>query len=232
MGYTKQQAEAFIEKMAPLIQTEAKARGYHSCAAVIAQAISEGACGTSKLAQAPYNNHFGLKCGNAWLKAGKPYIKLKTKEEYKAGVLTTIYDNFRVYSSMEECVKGYYDFIGTNRYANLKTATDYQTYAKFLKNDGYATDSAYINKICNVVVKYNLTCYDAGIGYLPTLKEGSKGEAVRNLQQLLTYAGYTLKIDGIYGPVTSAAVMAFQADRGLVVDNIVGPRTWTKLMEG
>ena len=50
MGYTKAQVQDFIQNIAPLIKTEAEKRGYHSCAAVIAQAIIESAAGTSKLA--------------------------------------------------------------------------------------------------------------------------------------------------------------------------------------
>ena len=227
MAYTKAQADAFIAKIAPLIQKEATLRGYKSCAAVVAQAIIEGAAGTSALA-AKYNNHFGLKAGSAWMKAGKPAVNMKTKEEYTPGKLVSINDYFRAYANMEDGVKGYYDFISTARYANLKTAADYKTYATFLKNDGYATSSSYINTLCNTVVKYNLTMYDKGS--MPTLRVGSTGEAVRNLQQILTYMGYTLKIDGIFGAKTKEAVMAFQASQDIGVDGIVGAQTWSKLI--
>ena len=41
-------------------------------------------------------------------------------EEYIVGSPVTIKDNFRCYDSLEDSVKGYYDFISTKRYANLK----------------------------------------------------------------------------------------------------------------
>ena len=137
MGYTKAQADAFIAKIAPLIRAEAEKRGYHTCAAVIAQAIIESAAGTSLLAS-KYFNFFGMKTSSSWHGAS---VNLKTKEEYTPGKLTTITDGFRVYSNMEEGVKGYYDFISTKRYANLKTATDYKQYATLIKADGYATST-------------------------------------------------------------------------------------------
>ena len=53
---------------------------------------------------------------------------------------------------------------------------------------------------------------------------------VRPLQQLLRARGYTLAVDGIFGPDTDAAVKAFQHSRNLAVDGIVGPQTWPKLI--
>jgi flagellum-specific peptidoglycan hydrolase FlgJ len=226
MGYTKVQAQAFITQIAPLIQAEAIKRGYKTCAAVIAQAIIESAAGTSGLAK--YHNYFGLKCGSKWKGAS---VNMKTKEEYKVGTLTTIRDNFRAYKDMVEGVAGYYDFISTTRYSNLKTATDYKTYATFLKNDGYATSSTYVNTLCSTVEKYNLTQYDKG--YLPTLKRGSKGQAVKSLQQLLNYSGIgaNLVVDGIFGSLTEISVIAFQKYNGLKADGIVGSKTWAKLQD-
>ena len=59
----------------------------------------------------------------------------------------------------------------------------------------------------------------------PLLRRGSRGAAVRTLQQRLG----GLVVDGIFGPRTEARVRAFQQRNGLVVDGIVGPRTWAAL---
>ena len=149
--------EEFINMIAPLIISEGKKRGYSVFSTVIAQAIIESNSGKSILGY-KYHNYFGMKCGSRW--KGKS-VNLKTKEEYTVGTLTTIKDNFRVYDSIEEGVKGYYDFINTKRYANLKESKTYVEYAENLKADGYATSSKYVNTLCTTVDAYNLTKYDS-----------------------------------------------------------------------
>jgi len=49
-------------------------------------------------------------------------------------------------------------------------------------------------------------------------------------QEHLATAGFTIPIDGDYGPETQAAVESFQAAQGLTVDGIVGPATWAALL--
>ena len=156
MGYSKQQAKAFIEYMAPIIQREGFARGYQIVSTTIAQAIIEGACGTSGLAK-NWHNHFGMKCGKSWRGAS---VNMKTKEEYTTGTLTDIRDNFRAYPDDISGVEGYYDFISASRYANLRDSKTYRQFAEYLKSDGWATSSTYINTLCNTVTKYDLTKYD------------------------------------------------------------------------
>jgi len=64
----------------------------------------------------------------------------------------------------------------------------------------------------------------------PTLRWGSQGDAVVDLQARLTALGYDVgAADGQFGPRTDGAVRQFQADHGLVVDGIVGPNTWAAL---
>ena len=57
-----------------------------------------------------------------------------------------------------------------------------------------------------------------------TVKKGSKGEAVKQLQMLL---GIT--VDGIFGPKTKAAVVAYQTAHNLEPDGICGPKTWAAI---
>lgn len=149
--------EEFINMIAPLIISEGRKRGYSVFSTVIAQAIIESNSGKSILGY-KYHNYFGMKCGSRW--KGKS-VNLKTKEEYTVGTLTTIKDNFRVYDSIEEGVKGYYDFISTKRYANLKESKTYVEYAENLKADGYATSSKYVKTLCDTVDAHNLTKYDS-----------------------------------------------------------------------
>lgn len=62
-----------------------------------------------------------------------------------------------------------------------------------------------------------------------TLKYGSRGEEVIELQKKLAADGSTLAIDGIFGSGTRSAVRGFQNRHGLAVDGIVGPKTWGEL---
>ena len=64
----------------------------------------------------------------------------------------------------------------------------------------------------------------------PMVSYGSRGDAVRKLQELLNAKGYTCgSVDGIFGSKTYAAVLAFQKANGLGADGIVGSLTWAKL---
>ena len=181
----------FIETIAPLIVKEGKKRGYSVYSAVIAQAICESNWGQSQLSVLA-NNFFGLKCGSKWKGAS---INMKTKEEYKVGTLTTIKDNFRAYATVEDGVKGYYDFISTTRYNNLKTAITPLQYCQRLKADGYATSSDYVNTLMNIIDKNNLSIYDdIDITNIPTdivqeVIEGKWGVGI-DRKNRLTNAGY------------------------------------------
>lgn len=66
----------------------------------------------------------------------------------------------------------------------------------------------------------------------PTVRKGSTGEAVKELQKLLNQRGYNCgTADGIFGAKTEAAVKAFQKANGLSVDGICGKKTWAALIE-
>ena len=73
----------------------------------------------------------------------------------------------------------------------------------------------------------------AGTSLHPTIRYGSRSPAVEELQQKLNQAGATpaLAVDGIFGPLTRAAVVAFQRAQGLEPDGIVGPLTWGRMDE-
>lgn len=71
--------------------------------------------------------------------------------------------------------------------------------------------------------------YTAPVSSYPTLRRGMKGEEVKLLQTLLAEDGSTLEIDGIFGIGTLSAVKSFQKRHKLVVDGIVGPKTWAEL---
>jgi peptidoglycan hydrolase-like protein with peptidoglycan-binding domain len=70
----------------------------------------------------------------------------------------------------------------------------------------------------------------AAISPWPLVREGDQQHPVQTLQYLLRARGHNLTVDGIFGPVTAAAVRTFQQQEGLAVDGIVGPVTWSALI--
>jgi len=86
----------------------------------------------------------------------------------------------------------------------------------------------------NCIRKWDLTQYDtfeiigAGNPYrepISNIKLGMSGVAVKWIQYQLNLFGYGLKVDGIFGRLTDAAVKDFQENHHLVDDGIVGPKT-------
>lgn len=66
----------------------------------------------------------------------------------------------------------------------------------------------------------------APVGILRVTDPLTKGKAVEKVQQALAKKGFAPgRADGVYGPQTASAVIAFQAANGLVADGEVGPTT-------
>lgn len=65
----------------------------------------------------------------------------------------------------------------------------------------------------------------------PVLRLGSKGGDVVTVQRALAVHGRSinLAVDGSFGPATEAAVKAFQREKGLTPDGIVGSASWAAL---
>ena len=60
-----------------------------------------------------------------------------------------------------------------------------------------------------------------------TLRRGDKGPLVTTLQQTIGISAP----NGLFGPATEAAVRAFQRQRDMVPDGIVGPVTWRAMQD-
>lgn len=70
----------------------------------------------------------------------------------------------------------------------------------------------------------------ASLSPWPLVRDGDQEHPVRTLQHLLRARGRNVAVDGIFGPLTDAAVRAFQQAKSLGVDGIVGPYTWGALI--
>jgi N-acetylmuramoyl-L-alanine amidase len=66
------------------------------------------------------------------------------------------------------------------------------------------------------------------------LRLGDRGKEVSDVQTRLRGLGFVLGnegVDGLFGPNTRQAVLAFQQRRGLLTDGAVGDNTWRELVE-
>lgn len=60
-------------------------------------------------------------------------------------------------------------------------------------------------------------------------RQGSRGGATRAFQQRLKDRGWSIAVDGVHGPATTATLRAFQRDKGLADDGVGGLDTWRAL---
>ena len=190
----------FIEKIAAAVKKYAPEYGIKVYSPIIAQAILESAWGESKLAG--YHNYFGLKAGKGY--KGKT-VDFKTKEEVN-GKTVTITDTFRAFDTLEDGVKGYFDFINTARYKSLKGITDPKKYLEAIKAAGYATASNYVASVYSVIEKNNLAQYDPGA--IPAAQKNNKAvddafttiakDVIENVQK---YGTGTVRKERIYNMV-------------------------------
>lgn len=84
----------------------------------------------------------------------------------------------------------------------------------------YTTRSSYIGVYSS----------NSGRPYIPTRRRGDSDIFVYLLQDALVYHGYSVTVDGVFGPQTESVVKSYQTAQGLTADGIVGPMTWTELM--
>lgn len=154
---TKKQIEEFVSAVGPIISTYALRNGYKFPSAIIAQAIHESGV-TSKLAT-QYHNYWGMKVGTTY---SGPSVNLKT-QEYVKGTYINCQANWRAYSSIEEGVKGYFDFLKMKRYQNLKNCVSPENYIVTIVTDGWCTSplEKYYNSCLKYINDYDLRKYDS-----------------------------------------------------------------------
>ena len=116
----------------------------------MAQAILESGFGNGYLARVA-NNHFCIKCKKSW--TGRTITHADDRPD----------DCFRVYDSVEESFEDHANFLSTGqRYEFLFAydTDDYKSWAKGLKQAGYATAPDYAERLIGVVERYNLQLLD------------------------------------------------------------------------
>lgn len=158
-----------IAKVSALFTADQKQSGILASVS-LAQFILESGYGQSELAQNA-NNCFGMKCslsGNTW--GGTvwdgSFIYQKQTQEWDGSKYITITANFRKYPCLEKSIADHSAYLNgakngsVLRYAGLKGCKDYKKAFQIIKDGGYATAPDYVDKLCKIVDKWNLTQYD------------------------------------------------------------------------
>lgn len=157
--------KSYIEKYSGLAVEEMYRSGVPA-SITLAQGLLESGNGLSELA-VKGNNHFGIKCHNAWT-GSKVY-----HDDDKKG------ECFRKYDSPEESFRDHSDFLRyRDRYKFLfdLEPTDYKGWAHGLRKAGYATDPKYPEKLIRLIEEYELYLYD-------TMQPAANEEKVQQMPQ-------------------------------------------------
>ncbi len=119
----------------------------------LAQGILESGDGNSTLARRA-NNHFGIKCHKDW----------KGESMYRDDDLPN--ECFRSYKDADQSFVDHSEFLCTHkRYAFLFDygTTDYKSWAKGLKQAGYATSPTYAERLIEIIEQNNLMRFDKSV---------------------------------------------------------------------
>ena len=216
-----------IAKVGALFTADQKVSGILASVSM-AQFILESGYGKSELAQGA-NNCFGMKkslSGNTWGGStwdGSSVYTKKTQEQNADGSYVTITTDFRRYGCIEDSIADHSAYLlgaknGSKlRYDGLKGCTDYKKAAQLIKDGSYATSSTYVEKLCSIIERWNLTQYDVKAestdGYYRVRKSWGDAKSQLGAYKVLANAkkcadknpGYT-----VYDPNSKAVYPAAQ----------------------
>ena len=107
--------------------------------------------------------------GNTWSGSvwdGKSVYTKQTKEQNADGSYETITADFRKYACVEDSIADHSAYLlgamngSKKRYEGIAGMTDYKKVVQLIKDGGYATSLTYVEKLCSIIEKWNLTQYD------------------------------------------------------------------------
>ena len=194
--------EDFIESIAKIVKKIAPEFGIKVCSPIIAQACLESAYGTSNKAR--YHNYFGLKYRANRVSCNNGYFKDSSKEQLLNGSYVPISDDWYSFDSMEDGVRGYFEFIDISRYSNLKGVVNPYEYLKLIKEDGYATSIDYVDNVYNVIKSNNLERFDNKEGNSMKYSNGNKPLVCMQTNSTCYKLTRTMEVKGILFHSTGA----------------------------
>ena len=106
--------------------------------------------------------------GNTWGGSAWDGVSVygKQTQEYVDGKYVTVTADFRKYSCVEDSIADHSAYLlgavdGKKlRYEGLKGCTDYQKAVQIIKDGGYATSPDYVEKLCTIIERWELTKWD------------------------------------------------------------------------
>lgn len=170
-----------ISKVGSLFSADQKKSGILASVS-LAQFILESGYGKSELA-INANNTFGMKkvlSGNNWKGSvwdGSSIYTKQTQEQNPDGSMITITADFRKYGCVEDSIADHSAYLNgamngsKKRYEGLAGEKDYRKAAQIIKDGGYATSLTYVEKLCDIIQRWNLTRFDAAADILPETQE-------------------------------------------------------------
>ena len=163
--------EEFVEYIGRLAAVDMQTSGILA-SVTAAQSILESGYGKSELALQALNLG-GMKAelsGNTWASAwdGRTYIK-DTAEQRADGSYYTVTAAFRAYPSVAAYLADHSAYLagaraGSDlRYAGVVGCRDYRQAFTTIKAGNYASSIDYVDKLCAVVERWNLTRFDGAV---------------------------------------------------------------------
>jgi len=144
-----EEIKLYVDNFKEIAQNNMRSLGIPA-SITLAQGILESGVGKGKLAQTA-NNHFGIKCHTGWTGETIHHDDDAAQE------------CFRKYKHPSESYRDHSLFLTTRtRYSKLFKLDkgDYKSWAKGLKEAGYATDVKYPDKLIGLIERYELYKYD------------------------------------------------------------------------
>ncbi|MDD3218320.1 MAG: glucosaminidase domain-containing protein [Lachnospiraceae bacterium] len=181
-AFTALSEEERVEIIGEVCQEDYQTSGILASVSAAQCILESGYMSTDLAVEA--NNCFGMKVvlsGNTWADSvwdGVSSYTKNTHEEYN-GQDVVITAAFRKYACMEDSVADHSAYLlgATDdnglRYEGLKGETDYTRAIQIIKSGGYATDSRYVDKICNIIQRFDLTRFDVKETSANTAKSSS-----------------------------------------------------------
>ncbi|PKV52859.1 flagellum-specific peptidoglycan hydrolase FlgJ [Aquimarina sp. MAR_2010_214] len=173
--------QRYINEFSSIAKSEMKTYGIPA-SITLAQGILESGAGYGDLTQRA-RNHFGIKCHD-W-KGDRVYHDDDRSQEC-----------FRKYDRASESFRDHSLFLkDRKRYSRLFTFSqkDYKSWARGLREAGYATDKKYPQKLIAIIERYDLDKFDDEVLGTKPLRRSKKIEAVAVITSVSNKDGYTVK---------------------------------------